>query len=304
MNQHLKLGAVLAGGVLAMSSASIFIRWAQADHVPSLVIAAYRLSIATCALSIPVIGQRAWRDYARLDRRAVAMLLLSGVLLGLHFAAWITSLANTSVISSVVLVSTTPLWVGMMAPLLLGERTPHLMWLGIVAAIGGAAIIGLASLKESPHRVLWGDLLAVTGAWFATGYLIIGRRLRSRIPLVPYLWLVYGTAAAFLLAWSLLSRLPLTGYPASAVLWMVALGLVPQLIGHSAANYAIRHLSATFVSVTILGEPIGSTLLAVFLLNEWPSPLQLTGGMLILGGIMVALLAENRATAIADTMRG
>src|SRR5690242_918572 len=98
-------------GILAMSSASIMIRWAQQQNVPSLVIAAYRLTVATAALTLPAMRQRAWRDYAKLQGREVAILALSGILLGFHFASWITSLDQTSVLSSVVLVTTTPLWI-------------------------------------------------------------------------------------------------------------------------------------------------------------------------------------------------
>ncbi|MCC6905133.1 MAG: EamA family transporter, partial [Anaerolineae bacterium] len=122
---------------------------------------------------------------------------------------------------------------------------------------------------------------------------------RSHLSLIAYLWIVFGSAAIMLLIWCLLAGLPLTGYTAPAIFWMVALGLIPQLVGHTAANYAIRFMSATFVSITILAEPIGSTLLAVLLLNETPVPLELLGGGLILAGIAFSSLKST--SSIPDT---
>jgi drug/metabolite transporter (DMT)-like permease len=290
------MGLILFVGVLAMASASIFIRQAQAEGAPSLVIAAYRLLTATLVMSVPALSQRAWQDYAKLEKRELGMLLLSGLLLGLHFATWITSLAHTSVVSSVVLVTTTPLWIGLASPLVLGERTSRLTWAGIAAAMVGGSIVGLADWSGVASSTLWGDVLALTGAFMASGYLMIGRSVRAKLRLTSYLWLVYGTAAVFLLIWSIAADYPLTGYSPEAMGWMIALGLIPQMIGHTAANYAVRHLSATFVGVTILGEPIGSTILAILFLKEWPKPLQVLGGILILAGIALASTAEEHHT--------
>lgn len=292
--QPLQLLGILAIGVLAMSSASILIRWAQAENVPSVVIAAYRLTIATLALSIPAIRLRAWQDYAKLRISEVGLLLLSGILLGLHFATWITSLAHTSVVSSVVLVTTTPLWIGLASPLVLRERAARVTWLGIAFAMAGGSIIGLTDSAGNTVSTAWGNVLALSGAVLMAGCLMIGRSVRARLRLIAYLWLVYGTAALLLITLAVGSGLPLTGYSAPAVGWMVALGLVPQLIGHTAANYAVRHLSATLVGVAILGEPAGSTVLAMLLLDEWPTLAQIVGGGLILAGIVLASVAEER----------
>jgi drug/metabolite transporter (DMT)-like permease len=293
VKRFLKPGPVLAVGVLAMSTASIFIRYAQAEGAPPLVIAAYRLTVATLILGVPVARQQAWRDYAKLGMSGLGILVLSGTLLGLHFATWITSLAYTSIMSSVVLVSTTPLWIGLAAPLVLKERTPGLTWIGIIVAVAGGIVIGFAGWSRTERLTTWGDVLALAGAVLGAGYLMIGRVVRSRVSLVAYLWAVYGTAAVLLIAWSLIKGFALTGYMPSTVIWMVALGLIPQLIGHSAANYAVRHLPATLVGIAVLGEPIGSTLLGIILLNERPNLLQVTGGVLILMGIALASQARN-----------
>jgi drug/metabolite transporter (DMT)-like permease len=277
-----------------MSSGAIFVRLAQGEGVGSLVIAAFRLLTASAVVTLIALAQQAWKDYAKLKAVEVGALILSGVLLGLHFATWITSLAHTSVVSSLVLVSTTPLWTGLASPLILKERTPHTTWIGILAAIAGGTLISLADWSGSSSSSFAGNLLAISGAILMAGYLMIGRRVRNRMRFIAYLWIVYGTAAVLLAAVALVFRLPAVGFAAPAYIWMIALGLIPQLIGHSAANYAVRHMSATLVAVSILGEPVGSTLLAIVVLGEWPGLLHLAGGVLILGGILIASGAERR----------
>jgi drug/metabolite transporter (DMT)-like permease len=294
LKHPISLALILGGGILAMSSAAVFIRLAQGMGAPSLVIAAYRLSIATLLMSALAVPKRAWADYAKLNLRQVALFVVSGLLLGLHFASWITSLGHTSVVSSVVLVSTTPLWIGLLSPLLLQETTPRLTWLGMLLAVAGGIVIALADSSSAGQTTMWGNFLALVGAWMMAGYLMIGRSVRARLPLVSYLWLVYGSAAVLLVVWSAVSGLQLTGYSWQVLLLMLALGAIPQLIGHTAANYAVRHMSASFVAVSILGEPVGSTVLAMLLLDERPVVLQIAGGGLILGGIVLASLAEER----------
>jgi drug/metabolite transporter (DMT)-like permease len=277
-----------------MSSAAILIRIGQNEGVSSISIAAYRLSIAALVLSAPVVRQRGWREYATLKPKQRGLLITSGILLGLHFASWVTSLEGTTVASSVVLVTTTPIWIAIASPFLLGERTQALTWVGIAVAFGGGLIISVGGLEAGGASTLRGDALALAGALFAAGYLMAGRASRDVIGLTTYLWMVYGVAALFLLGWALLAGQPMWGFSRNAWLALLGLGLIPQLIGHSAANYAMRTLSATFVSITILGEPIGSTVLAFFLLGERPALHHLVGGALILVGVGVTAILEER----------
>ncbi len=293
---------VLTGGVLAVSTASIFIRYAQKD-APSLVIAAYRLTIAAVILALPMF-LRHREALLALTRRALVLALISGTFLAIHFATWISSLAYTTVASSVVLVTTTPLWVGLLSPLVLGESLTVPVLIGMAATLVGGGLIGVGDACRGlacdlgaafGEGALWGDFLALIGAWAAAGYFLIGRRLRAKMPLVVYIGLTYGMAALVLDALVLLTRRPLIGYRPQTYLWFLLLALVPQLLGHTAFNWALRYLSAAFVSITLLGEPVGSTILAYFFLHEVPSTLTLIGAILILGGIVVASLHEKPA---------
>jgi drug/metabolite transporter (DMT)-like permease len=299
-NPPIPPGIAIALAILAVSTASIFIRFAQ-QSAPSLVIAAYRLVLATLILA-PVALTRTRAELSKLDRHTVFLGILSGIFLALHFAAWITSLDFTSIASSVVLVTTTPLWVALIAPVVLHEKLSILVVVGLVIALGGGMVVGLsdaclvsAGLMDCPNvssmfsgRAFIGDLLALSGAFFAAGYMLIGRRLRVGMSLTAYTFMVYGIAAVVLVLMALSTRQVMTGYPPLTYALFLALAVIPQLIGHSTFNWALRYLPAAFVSITLLGEPVGSTILAYFILGEEPSLFKLIGAALILAGLLVA----------------
>ena len=253
---------------------------------------------------LPLVLWRYRAELRRLTPRAWGLAALSGVFLGLHFATWISSLAYTTVASSVVIVSSSPLFVALISAAALREWPPRAVRLGMAIALAGIVTIGLVDLC-TPHgcpapadlwqgRAFIGNLLALAGAVAVAVYYSIGRALRQgrsgrpAMSLIPYIFLTYGTACLTLLASALVLRLPLGGYAPRVWLWFALLALIPQLLGHSSFNWALKYLPATYVSVTVLGEPIGSALLAALLLGEIPSPLKLAGGALILAGIFIA----------------
>ena len=198
-------------GILAVSTASIFIRFAQKEAT-SLVIAAWRLTIASIIL-VPVAASTHRRELTSLKRSDLLMALLSGFFLALHFATWITSLQYTTVASSVVLVSTIPLWVALLSPFTIKEPIRRAVLFGLILALVGGAVVGISdscnisagrlscpSLVNFMHgRAFLGDLLALCGAITGAGYLLIGRKLRSKMSLVSYISLVYGMAAIVLI---------------------------------------------------------------------------------------------------------
>ena len=260
---------VLAVGVLAVSTASIFIRYAQ-EYAPSLVIAAWRMTLATVILAPFAISLRR-SELRLLSKRELGLALLSGFFLALHFATWISSLAFTSVASSVVLVDTAPLWVALIAPVALGEHISRPVKIGMWLAFAGSVIIALSDacawigggLTCPPigefvrGRAFIGDLLALAGALTAAVYLVIGRSVRSRVSLLTYIFVVYGVSAAVLVVIMLGANQPALGYPPVAYLWFLALALIPQLLGHTSYNWALGYLPAAYVSIALLGEPIG-----------------------------------------------
>lgn len=297
-----RIAFALLIAILAVSTASIFIKFAQRD-APSLVIAAARLTIASLVLAPAALHSKENRaQLKRLTRGDWALAMLSGLFLSIHFAAWITSLEYTTVVASVVLVSTGPLWVAILSPLFLREFPTRWVWFGMFFALLGGILVGLSdscaarglSLACPPLSDLaagsafFGNFLALVGALTVAGYLMIGRNLRAKMDLVPYVFVVYGAAAIALIFYMLVAGQTPFGYPIPAYIWMLCLALIPQLIGHSTYNWALRYMPASLVSITTLGEPIGSAILAFFLLRESPAALTLLGGALILAGIYLA----------------
>lgn len=291
---------VLVMAILAVSTASIFIRYAQAGGAPSLGIATLRLSFATLLIA-PIALTRHLDEVRRLTRSEVLLGVFSGIFLAAHFATWISSLEYTSVASSVVFVATGPLWVALLSPMVLKEHISRTAVIGLALALVGGTVIGLsdACVWDSglscpamedilQGRAMWGNFLALAGAWAVTGYLIIGRKLRAGMSLMPYIFLTYGAGAVTLLLFTFVSGRTLFGFTPQTYGWIFLLAAIPQLIGHSSYNWALGYMSASLVAIFTLGEPIGSAILAFFLLNETPAFLTVAGGVLILLGIYLA----------------
>jgi drug/metabolite transporter (DMT)-like permease len=286
---------VLLGGVLVASTAAIMIRGAQELGAQSLTIAAGRLTLASIILT-PIAMSRAGAEIRAMSRREWLWGIASGTFLAIHFAAWISSLAFTSVASSTALVATNPIFVALASWLIFRERLALGVWLGVALTVGGSLLIALSDHGGgSGSNPLLGDALALLGALGGSAYFLVGRSLRRRLTTLPYIWMVYTAAAVVLLVWMALAGQSLWGLPPLVYLLLLGLALGPQLLGHTAFNWAIRYVSATVVTVSILGEPIGSAILAYVLLDQQVQPLQVLGGLTLLAGIAVATLSERRS---------
>ena len=277
---------VLIVGIFATSISAILIRFAQTE-APSLVIAAGRTTLATLFL-LPLALTRRRTELRTLPPAGYLLAALSGLMLALHFASWITSLEYTSVASASVLFATAPFWVALVSPLFLSESIPRPVQAGIALAFIGSTIIALATGGGGTGRqTLLGNGLALVGAITYAAYFLLGRRLRSSLSLVGYTTLVYGAAAVCLLTFALLSGQSFAGYSPQTYLLILLMALFPQLLGHSSFNYALGYLPAAFVSLASISEPVGATLLAFLILQEVPGPATLLGGLFILAGVWV-----------------
>jgi drug/metabolite transporter (DMT)-like permease len=286
--------AFLITGVMAASLAAIFIRYAMDDGMPSSVIAAGRLGLSALILTPLALRHRA--ELAGLRRADFLLAAAAGLILAIHFATWIASLEYTSVLISVVLVGTSPLWSALFEVIFLRVRLNRLVIAGLIAAFAGGLLIGLAGDSgDNQAGTLMGAILSLAGAICFAVYLVIGRRLRAKLSLVPYIWLAYGFAAIFLLLMAFAGGATFTGYTPRAYFMILLLALVPQLIGHTSFNYAVRFLTATFVGIATQVEPISSALFAYILFNEVPLPLQIVGSVAILVGVAAATLGQERS---------
>lgn len=286
---------VLAVGLVAISFGSIFARIAQGEGVGSLAVATWRLGLAALLIT-PLALTRGRRELLRLSGRQAALALGAGFFLALHFGTWISSLEYTSVASSTALVTTNPLWIGIAAYVLFGERPGRLMVGGIALSLAGSLLIFWSDSRGTAAgtQPLLGNLLALAGSWCFSAYLMIGRRLRAGLGLSAYIWLAYGAAALFLAAASGFAATPLLSHSAAAWTVLAAMALGPQLLGHTAYNWSLRYVSATLVAVVTLGEPVGAAVLAWLIFGEGFAPLQFAGFCLLLGGIYLAARGEGR----------
>ncbi|MFT4890835.1 MAG: drug/metabolite transporter (DMT)-like permease [Halobacteriales archaeon] len=289
---HVSPMAALGVAVVAVSTSAILVRWSQA---PSTVKALYRVVFMT-ALVAPVAVRNHRDDFARIDRRDLVVAGLAGVALAAHFASWFASLDYTSVAASVTLVQSQPLFVAVGAYLLLGERVTRLTVVGIAIAVVGAAVMSFGQPTGTEQASLnppLGNALALFGAVMAAAYVLSGRSLRQRIALFPYVTVVYAACSVVLLGIVLVQGWALFAYPPREWILFLGMAIGPGIVGHTVVNWALEHLESSLVSVSLLGEPVGSTVLAFFLLSEVPDPITLVGGAVVLAGIYATARARS-----------
>jgi len=284
-----RIFACMSVGIVAISFASIFIKFC--DDVPSIMIATYRLTISSIIL-LTIAKGRGIR-FTSFSKKQLLIGVLGGFFLSLHFSFWISSLKFTSVASSVVLVTTNPIFVGLFSYLLFREKQPPELILGIILSFSGSVILaigdsGLQGLSIQNPSFLLGDVLALLGAVMTSGYLMVGSKLREEMDVLSYISVVYTFSACFLLIASVSWGIPFTGYKASSYLYMALLAIVPQLIGHTAINWSLKHLKTSMVAITILGEPIGASILAYIIFHETIKSFQGIGIVLIFLAIIIS----------------
>ena len=267
-----------------------------------MTIAAWRVGFSLIVIAAAIVVTKSWKQWRRLDRGGLLLAVAAGIMLALHFWSWNASVALTTIAASAVLVNLHPIIVAAISSVWLHERPTRRQWIGIGVAMLGALVVGaadLGTLRESASgRALLGDGLALIGAFTVAIYYLIGRRLRQTLDLWPYVGLVYSACLLTLLLIASIAGAPLAPQPPRELLIFAALALGPMLLGHTGMNWALRYLPAYVVTLTVLGEPVGATLLALLLpgIREVPPVLTIAGGILVLLGIMLAMARVSRAS--------
>jgi len=283
-----KIYILLGFGIFFLSLSGILIKLSTA---PPLITAFYRMFFTVLILTPYFFLKHRDKISFFLDYRPV----LVGFLLAVHFILWITSLNHTAISNSVIFVALQPIFTILLEYLFAREDLREGAVIGIIMAVIGSSIISIGDFFQM-QDYLFGNLLALSAAFFAASYLFIGRGVRKKIAYFPYLYILYSYAAFFLGLGVIIFDIPFTGQGINNYLIFLGLALGPTLIGHSILNYSVRYLPTSVVSLSILGEPILTTFLAWLLLSEKVMLTTMIGGVFILGGIYLGSVYSYRKT--------
>jgi len=283
-------------GIASATFAAPFIKLTQQAGMPSPLIAAGRLVLAAIILT-PLVWTRYRHEIMHLSRRDVLMGLLAGLWIAIHFILLVTALEYTSVLINQVIVNTGPIWAAILERVFLRARLSLTVWIGMMVSFIGGGIIALAGSANATTELanpLLGNTLALVGAVAAATYLTIGRSVRRKVSLFPYIWIVFGSGGLFALVYVFFTGTPILGHPAESYFWLVMLTIAAQLLGHSSFNYCVAYLPAAIV--TLAGQVVTVTagIVGFFLFAEVPTFLELIGCAVILIGVLMAILGRLR----------
>jgi drug/metabolite transporter (DMT)-like permease len=291
---------VLALSLLGIAFAGPLVRLSSADPV---AIAVWRLAFSLLIVGVFLAITGEWLDWRKITPGELVLAAAGGVLLALHFWAWNASIHLTTIAASVTLVSLQPAVVAIISAVALREAPSRRQMLGIAIAMSGAFIIAApdfqAGIAPAGNRPLQGNILAVSAAVTAAIYYTIGRRLRRTLGIWAYVGIVYSAAFLTLLVIALSRGVTLTPQPPRDIAIFVGLAIGPMLLGHTGMNWALKYLPAYVVNLTVLGEPVGATLLGALIpsIRQIPNVNTLVGGAVVLGGVLVAAGGASRRSA-------
>ncbi len=287
---------IFAIGTLAGASGPILLRLTLAEGVPTPVITSFRLVIAA-VLFTPLVLNRYSDELKQLRRQDIWIALIAGTLFAIQFNVVFESYRFTSVLVAGVLVGSAPLWTALIERFGLHVRLGRTVWIGLFIALAGGALIGLSGLSEqlaSGPGLAVGAALALTGAVMGAVYLVVGRSLRRHVSFIPFVWLVFSSAAVVSVVLLLLGHYPLTGYSGSGYFWILMSAIFPQIIAHGAFNYVLAYLPATLISLSGQMTGVLSAGAAFFIFSELPGPFQIAGSAVIAAGVSLVILGQTR----------
>lgn len=278
-------------GVFCLSSSAIFVKLSDA---PSSITAFYRLLFTAIMLLPALLFSKDNREAMKAITRKQAMqILAAGFLLAVHYVLWFESLRFTSVASSTVLVTLQPLFSIVWGYFFFNERYSKTALMGCAIAIGGAMIIGWGDFRVSGMALL-GDILAFAAAGVISGYFLIGQKVRSELPVVPYSIAGFMSSAFFLALYSAVNGYSFTGYAQNTWLAFLGIAFLATICGQFLFNVLLKWLPATFITMSILGESVGTCILAWLILHEVLSLRQLVGIIVILGGLLIFFMNQKK----------
>lgn len=286
-------------GVITVSASAVLVK--LADSAPSAIIANYRLLFAVIMM-LPVVLVKYRHEFRLISKKDWILSILAGVFLALHFILWFESLNYTSVASSVVLVTLQPIFAFLGTYFFFKERFSSGAIISMIIALMGSFIISWGDFQLS-GMALFGDILALLGAITITVYFLFGQRVRKNLSLMTYTFVVYGASSITLLIYNMVLKNPFFGYPADHWWIFLALAIFPTFFGHTLFNWALKWLSTSTISMGIVFEPVGASILAYFILGEVVTWTQLLGGTIVIFGLFLFILSTSRKTRVTISQK-
>ncbi|WP_026908583.1 DMT family transporter [Paucisalibacillus globulus] len=277
-------------GVLSVSTSAVLVK--LAGNAPAAIIANYRLLLAVLLMA-PIMILKYRHEFKLITKKDWLLSSLAGIFLAFHFILWFESLNYTSVASSVVLVTLQPIFAFLGTYLFFKERFSSGAVISMVIALLGSVIISWGDFQIS-GMALFGDILAFIGAIAITAYFLLGQNARKRVSLMTYTFVVYGVSSITLILYNLLLQNPFLGYPTKYWIIFLALAIIPTFFGHTLFNWALKWLSTSTISMAIVFEPIGASILAYFILGEKITWSQWLGGTIVIFGLFLFIMSTTR----------
>lgn len=286
-------------GVISVSTSAVLVK--LADSAPAAIIANYRLLFAVLIM-LPIIVMKYRHEFRHIRKKDWGLSSLAGVFLAFHFILWFESLNYTSVASSVVLVTLQPIFAFLGTYFFFKERFSFGAVISMIIALFGSMIISWGDFQIS-GMALFGDILALLGAVTITIYFIFGQSVRRNLSLMTYTFIVYSISSLTLFIYNIIVQNPFTGYPSDHWWIFLALAIFPTFFGHTLFNWALKWLSTSTISMGIVFEPVGATVLAYLILGETVTGSQLLGGTIVLFGLFLFIVSTSRKTKVTISQK-
>jgi drug/metabolite transporter (DMT)-like permease len=287
----------LLSAVIAGSFAGVFIKFALQAGAPVPLVVAARLFLAALVLT-PIVLRNHRQELLHLQKKDILIAGFAGFWLALHFLWMAYAIENTSILIVQVIINTGPIWVAFLEVTFLHTRLPRIIWIGSFLTLIGGTIIALGSGTGDAFggNALYGAALALISALASATYLTIGRHVRSKVSLLPYIWVVFSAGSITAIIAVIATGTSITGYDSEVYLWLVLITLLPQLIGHAGFNYALGFLPATIVAISAQLISVTAPIVAYFAFAEVPVTTDIIGSMIIMGSVLLTITRKNSAS--------
>lgn len=293
---------ILAIGIIAGTFAAPFIKLAQQGGLPSPIVASGRMLLAAIIIT-PLVWRYYRHEMFQLNRRDILFAMLAGLCLQAHFQLFIVALETTSVLVVVVLVNTGPLWVAMIERFFLKERVNKYVWIGLIVTIFGGMYIAFNASNTagiSAVNPLFGASLSAIAAVAGAATLALGRNIRQKVSLFPYIWIVFGSGGLMGVIYAILTGTAIFGHSAEGYFWLLMLTLIPQLIGHSCFNFALGYITATMTSLSGQMITVTATIAAFLIFREVPTMTDIIGSAIIAAGVLMAIIYRQKHISASE----